>query len=70
MQRGVLFGVLSKRLKDRMVEEEAEYCKRIANRDVVRQGMHACTEWLLNMHRLVVRQRPGLRGHVLAALEG
>ena len=36
MQRGVLIGVLSKRLEHRMVEEEAEYCKRIANRDVAR----------------------------------
>ena len=45
-----------------MVEEEAEYCERIANRDVAGQVIDACMEWLLNMHWLVVRQSPGVRG--------
>ena len=53
-----------------MVEDEAEYCEKIANRDVAGQVIDACTEWLLNMHWLVVRQSPGGQGPRFGSVGG
>ena len=48
-------SMLSKRLKDRIVEEEAKSSVGRVDWDVARQVMNTASEWLLNMHWLVGR---------------
>ena len=62
--------MLSKRLKDRTVEEEAKDSVGIVNIDGARQIMDACTVRFLDMHGLVVRQWFWRRGRLSDGIGG
>ena len=62
--------MLSKRLKDRIVEEKAEYSVGRVNWDVARQIMYAISVGFFDSHRRIFRQGFWRRGRLSGRVRG